>query len=229
VFEYVRGLKDQHAILGKFKFLQILMDYEHYVPLNLPVIQSIESLDLSRLLNHWWRQHFLSGLLLKQIDMSRDELPAVRTQAILTLRNMLKKHDHDERYQCPETRERIANLYFPFVVLVAERTDQLLEERERGEWLACFLHIARHCSRALLRSWWQRDTQKRQVAFLRVLASSVSVPDGETPSLDAWATVFELRPSPSMLSSLLFPFSSPCRSLTGKWATGAVMMMMTSD
>jgi hypothetical protein len=182
-------MKDQHAILGKFKFLQILVDYEHYIPLNLPVIRPIESLDLGQLLDQWWRQHFLAGLLLKQIDMSRSEPPALRTQAIITLRNLLKKHEHDERYQRPALRERIANLYFPFVVQTTEHADQL-DEREKGEWMACFIHIARHCSRSLLRSWWQPDTQKRQVAFLRLLASCVSSSEGD-PSLDAWTTIFE--------------------------------------
>ncbi len=75
------GMREQHAILGKFKFLQILLDYEHAVPLNMPVAEEgLISLDLSQLLDNHWQRHFLAGLLLKQIDASKDQLPVLRTQ-----------------------------------------------------------------------------------------------------------------------------------------------------
>ncbi|KAL6049946.1 RasGEF domain-containing protein [Balamuthia mandrillaris] len=168
-----RHMKADQARLGKFKFLQILLDYEHYIPLNLPRPQRITSLDVDQLINDFWSNHFLAGLLLKEVEAtSKDESAALRTQGIITLRNMLKKHDTDERYAYDEqVKSRIADLYFPYLLILMERMDVVLVEKEKDDWLLCFIYIVKNCSKDLLKSWWKRDTQKRQISFLRLLAS----------------------------------------------------------
>ena len=200
-------------MLGKFKFLQILLDYEHYIPLNLPLPPVLTSLDASQLIRDFWyanctpsfsspplplplsakpyrHKHFLAGLLLRELDLesAQEKSKAMRTQAVITLRNLLKKHDTDERYVMVGAKQRIADLYFPYLLLVSgsshmmtltffqctqlmDRMDRLLVEKEKVEWLLCFVYIIKSCSRDLLRSWWRKDTQKRQIHFLSLLAT----------------------------------------------------------
>jgi len=41
--------------LGKFKFLQLLLDYEHYLPLNRPLVKSkykVPTLEVAELIQH---------------------------------------------------------------------------------------------------------------------------------------------------------------------------------
>ena len=40
------------------------------------------------------------------------------TKAIITLRNMAKRHALSELYQDTESKERIANMYFPYIIVV---------------------------------------------------------------------------------------------------------------
>ncbi len=120
-------------------------------------------------------------------------------QAIITLRNLMKKHSADPRYQHHEVRERVANLYFPYLLLVlsyffpyiyqyvilfllkiillqlVERFDVLVSHGDERDWLVCWVWILRHCDRALLRTWWKKDAQKRHTSFLRILSSCLRV------------------------------------------------------
>jgi hypothetical protein len=44
-------------------------------------------------------QHYLSGLLLKELKFALNELPTTRRLAINILRNILAKHSFDDRYR----------------------------------------------------------------------------------------------------------------------------------
>lgn len=104
----------------KYDFLRTILDYEHYVPLNLPMRLKVSSLlDYPASLG---TVHFLAGLLLKDLALvishSDDRRAFERRQAITTLLFILWKHDFDPRYQDSELREVIFGMYFPFVRLV---------------------------------------------------------------------------------------------------------------
>lgn len=58
------------------------------------------------------------GLLIREIASTIDEPKSLRAQGINTLRNLLKKHNDDPRYQSQLIRKHIANLYFPYILLV---------------------------------------------------------------------------------------------------------------
>lgn len=45
------------------------------------------------------RQHFLVGLLLQEVKSSLNQLIQIRRLAIATLRDLLAKHELDDRYQ----------------------------------------------------------------------------------------------------------------------------------
>lgn len=48
-------------------------------------------------------------------------------QAATTLKNLLMKHELDERYQEPKVKERIAGIYFPFILMVLSLSKSLEE------------------------------------------------------------------------------------------------------
>lgn len=110
----------------KFVFLKVLMDHEHFVPLNTPALADPSAI-LHKLLssdkekdgsssgkagnnssNGWlpseiqhefWQHHFLAGLLLHEISVCLAQKESeIRTKAIQALLFILRKHDFDPRY-----------------------------------------------------------------------------------------------------------------------------------
>jgi hypothetical protein len=88
------------------------------------------------------KSHFLAGLVIHEIvaclprdklirsevraarsaskicDSDRSNIVATHLQAITTLRWLLWKHDTDKRYQEPAAKQRVAGIYFPYILLV---------------------------------------------------------------------------------------------------------------
>lgn len=96
----------------KFNFLQEICSHEHYVPLNLPFLlspnnRSPDLLQQFCLSNDFCRQHFLTGLLLQEVKSSLGEVCHIRRMALTTLKELLAKHDLDDRYQGKVSFENI--------------------------------------------------------------------------------------------------------------------------
>ncbi|KAG8235464.1 hypothetical protein J437_LFUL014094, partial [Ladona fulva] len=108
----------------KFTFLQILCSHEHYVALNLPLDSTILSATSrgstcssagripstldddgdeipSEALpsDEFCRHHFLAGLLQREVRASLLESHQVRSTALSVFRQLLTKHELDDRYQ----------------------------------------------------------------------------------------------------------------------------------
>uniref|UniRef100_A0A3P9BM23 Dedicator of cytokinesis 11 n=1 Tax=Maylandia zebra TaxID=106582 RepID=A0A3P9BM23_9CICH len=90
----------------KFDFLMTLCNHEHFIPLNLPMafgrtklqrVQGKSSLEFS-LTEEYCRNHFLVGLLLREVADALQQAPEVRQQAVGILKNLLIKHAMDDRY-----------------------------------------------------------------------------------------------------------------------------------
>ena len=114
-------------------------------------------------------------------------------QSIITLRNLAKRHAIGDLQKDPETLERIANMYFPYIILVRllifywhenvsnspiifqmiDMMDTLPSGSEVSDWLLVLMWLVATCSRNLLQQWWKRDAQSRHVAFLRLLSSAL--------------------------------------------------------
>jgi dedicator of cytokinesis protein 9/10/11 len=62
--------------------------------------------------------HFLAGILLKHVHLSLNEAPQKRKQALTTLRELLMKHELDDRYKGKASHGRIASLYVPWLPIV---------------------------------------------------------------------------------------------------------------
>uniref|UniRef100_A0A1I8PPX3 Dedicator of cytokinesis protein 9 n=1 Tax=Stomoxys calcitrans TaxID=35570 RepID=A0A1I8PPX3_STOCA len=137
VFKLIRYYMEQFApgdprVLQEFKFnfLQEICQHEHYVPLNLPFVMNPknrppEMMQHFNLTEEFCRQHFLSGLLLQELKSSLNEIGHVRRHALQVLKNLLAKHELDDRYQNRGQLSRIALLYVPWLGIVMDNIQRI--------------------------------------------------------------------------------------------------------
>ncbi|XP_031218164.1 dedicator of cytokinesis protein 9 isoform X7 [Mastomys coucha] len=116
----------------KFEFLRVVCNHEHYIPLNLPMpfgkgrIQRYQDLQLDySLTDEFCRNHFLVGLLLREVGTALQEFREVRVIAISMLKNLLIKHSFDDRYTSRSHQARIATLYLPLFGLLIENVQRI--------------------------------------------------------------------------------------------------------
>ncbi|XP_049302733.1 dedicator of cytokinesis protein 9 isoform X2 [Bactrocera dorsalis] len=114
----------------KFDFLAEICQHEHYVPLNLPFVLNPKNRPPEMMLHftlsdEFCRQHFLAGLLLQQLKQSLNEASAVRRHALRIFKNLLAKHELDDRYQNRGQLSRIALIYVPWLGIVIENTHRI--------------------------------------------------------------------------------------------------------
>ena len=90
----------------KFQFLQWICYHEHYIPLNLPrspnwaAMKNAKELEVEfRLCDVFAKNHYLAGLLLQEVRSSLNEVTDVRKMGLRCLRDILTKHELDDRYQ----------------------------------------------------------------------------------------------------------------------------------
>uniref|UniRef100_A0A4W5KV53 Dedicator of cytokinesis 11 n=1 Tax=Hucho hucho TaxID=62062 RepID=A0A4W5KV53_9TELE len=108
VNDYMCGftLKDPKVLTEmKFDFLMTVCNHEHYIPLNLPMafgrtkLQRVQDQSLeSALTEDYCKNHFLVGLLLREVAEALQGTPEVRQLAVAVLKNLLIKHAMDDRY-----------------------------------------------------------------------------------------------------------------------------------
>uniref|UniRef100_I3KPQ5 Dedicator of cytokinesis 11 n=1 Tax=Oreochromis niloticus TaxID=8128 RepID=I3KPQ5_ORENI len=117
----------------KFDFLMTVCNHEHFIPLNLPMafgrtkLQRVQeqSLEFS-LTEEYCRNHFLVGLLLREVADALQQAPEVRQQAVGILKNLLIKHAMDDRYTTFKNQQaRICLLYLPLYELLYQNLKQL--------------------------------------------------------------------------------------------------------
>ncbi|XP_046402811.1 dedicator of cytokinesis protein 9 [Ischnura elegans] len=144
----------------KFTFLRILCSHEHYVALNLPLdvailsatmrgsssssvgrttpsggdeeSESVGPVSQSIPSETFCQYHFLAGLLQREVRSALLEGMHVRSTALSVLRQLLTKHELDERYQTKGRLSRIAALYEPWLTIMLENVGRL-EEKGSGE------------------------------------------------------------------------------------------------
>eukprot|EP01117_Protostelium_nocturnum_P018478 TRINITY_DN7737_c0_g1_i3.p1 TRINITY_DN7737_c0_g1~~TRINITY_DN7737_c0_g1_i3.p1 ORF type:complete len:1870 (-),score=707.33 TRINITY_DN7737_c0_g1_i3:192-5801(-) len=162
----------------KFSFLMILNDHEHYVPLNSPLERyQIPSGDI---LEHFWQNHFLVGLLLREISIcfsQRD--PSVLIPGMDTLRMILLKHNFDARYAGEKSQmESIISMYFPFIIIILDNLAAVKAHcslNEKRNIFICWLYILKGMSLSLLKEWWSSETVSRKIAFFQALHIAIDI------------------------------------------------------
>ncbi|XP_069495926.1 dedicator of cytokinesis protein 9 isoform X3 [Ambystoma mexicanum] len=130
----------------KFEFLRVTCNHEHYIPLNLPMpfgkgrvqryqaflsptVESYDTpvdlqLDFS-LSDEFCKNHFLVGLLLREVGSALQEFREVRQIAISVLKSLMIKHSFDDRYSSKSQQARIATLYLPLFGLLVENVQRI--------------------------------------------------------------------------------------------------------
>ncbi|XP_016424097.1 dedicator of cytokinesis protein 9 [Sinocyclocheilus rhinocerous] len=116
----------------KFEFLKVVCNHEHYVPLNLPMpfgkgrIQRFQDLQLDySLTDDFCKNHFLVGLLLREVGGGLQEFRDIRQIAVQVLKNLMIKHAFDDRYSSKGQQARLATLYLPLFSLLLENVHRL--------------------------------------------------------------------------------------------------------
>ncbi|KAM9486349.1 dedicator of cytokinesis protein 9 isoform 2-T2 [Clarias gariepinus] len=128
----------------KFEFLKVVCNHEHYIPLNLPMpfgkgrimrfqapyysMESQSALDLQldySLTDDFCKNHFLVGLLLREVGAGLQEFRDIRQIAIQVLKNLMIKHTFDDRYTSKSQQARLATLYLPLFGLLQENVQRL--------------------------------------------------------------------------------------------------------
>ncbi|XP_058247469.1 dedicator of cytokinesis protein 9 isoform X11 [Hemibagrus wyckioides] len=129
----------------KFEFLKVVCNHEHYIPLNLPMpfgkgrimrfqaapyysMESQSALDLQldySLSDDFCKNHFLVGLLLREVGAALQEFRDIRQIAIQVLKNLMIKHTFDDRYTSKSQQARLATLYLPLFGLLQENVNRL--------------------------------------------------------------------------------------------------------
>uniref|UniRef100_A0A3Q4HGC8 Dedicator of cytokinesis 11 n=1 Tax=Neolamprologus brichardi TaxID=32507 RepID=A0A3Q4HGC8_NEOBR len=160
----------------KFDFLMTLCNHEHFIPLNLPMafgrtkLQRVQeqSLEFS-LTEEYCRNHFLVGLLLREVADALQQAPEVRQQAVGILKNLLIKHAMDDRYTAFKNQQaRICLLYLPLYELLYQNLKQLSAQpliSSPGLGLNC-VHFL---STDTLMAYWNKISPQDIMNFLSLL------------------------------------------------------------
>uniref|UniRef100_A0A671P1C6 Dedicator of cytokinesis protein 11-like n=1 Tax=Sinocyclocheilus anshuiensis TaxID=1608454 RepID=A0A671P1C6_9TELE len=122
--DYMCGfsLKDPKVLTEmKFDFLMTVCNHEHYIPLNLPMafgrtkLQRVQdqSLEFS-LTEDYCKNHFLVGLLLREVADGLQGCPEIRQLAAAALKNLMIKHAMDDRYNAFKVNYILVQTYALF-------------------------------------------------------------------------------------------------------------------
>jgi hypothetical protein len=117
----------------KFSFLEIICNHEHYVAFNLPIqhtklspkSRSPDSVHEFALSEEFCKHHFVVALLLQEVKTSLNEMTHIRKIALNTLRDLVAKHELDDRYQNKGQLNRIALVYMPWLGIVLDNLNRL--------------------------------------------------------------------------------------------------------
>ncbi|XP_030838046.1 dedicator of cytokinesis protein 11 isoform X16 [Strongylocentrotus purpuratus] len=80
------------------------------------------------LTEEYCQNHFLAGLLLREVGVALHDVTEVRQHGIRVLRNLLAKHSADDRYHSKQHQARIATLYLPLISIILENVHRLAKD-----------------------------------------------------------------------------------------------------
>jgi son of sevenless-like protein len=164
---------DASIILLKVEFCTILMDYDHFVSVNIgshgPVLA-----------------HQCMDVIYEILSLKRQQ---TAEKGISLLLAHLTKMDHDARHDDERfihRREQLAELYIPFVGRVLSNGEMLcyfVQDKSHTDLIICMLWIMSNMSRQKLVEWWQQQDKNviyRTCRFLELAAAALFLqPDHE--------------------------------------------------
>jgi son of sevenless-like protein len=164
---------DASIVLLKVECCTILMDYDHFVSINIgahgPVIA-----------------HLCMEVIYDVLSIKKQ---ATAEKGISQLLAHLVKIDYDARHdeeRFPDRRERVAELYLPFVEKVLLSGDMLhffVNDKFHVDLVTCMLWILSNMAKSKLVEWWHKQDKAviyRTCKFLELAASALYIqPDHE--------------------------------------------------
>lgn len=169
----------KHELVSTFykaQFLRIIIDNEHFIPLNLPFQLNLNHLSLDSLLKLHPGATIIISFVLETLQSDNNE---IWSKTIEILYDIIVKNAFDNRYQSNSSKERIASIYFLLIPAFIESWNQLATWRERAftkdkrEFYICILYVLRTCSREMIRNWWCSEITSNQVLFLNLLCDII--------------------------------------------------------
>uniref|UniRef100_A0A3B3Z236 Dedicator of cytokinesis 11 n=1 Tax=Poecilia mexicana TaxID=48701 RepID=A0A3B3Z236_9TELE len=183
------SLKDPKVLTEmKFEFLMAVCNHEHFIPLNLPMafgrtklqrVQDLipyatelfgpveQSLEFS-LTEEYCRNHFLVGLLMREVAEALQQGPEVRQLAVSILKNLLIKHAMDDRYTAFKLQRRGSTMSSS-----AGPPAGRLGLYEIKGLLFSFLHIVKTLSEETLMAYWSKISPQDIMNFLSLLETCI--------------------------------------------------------
>lgn len=159
----------------KFTFLEIICSHEHYICFNLPIqhtrlgpkTHSPDYLQEFTLSEEFCKYHFIVALLLQEVKSSLNEVTYVRKIALGTLRDLVAKHESDDRYQNKGQLNRIALIYVPWLAIVLENLNRLssFEKVDEGNCSSITNRVSSSTSFLFSRSSAASDSTPRSHRF----------------------------------------------------------------
>ena len=171
------GTDDDLALVElKLDFLRVITEYKYWVALNLPLPGELTT--VKNILPDFVKKHFLASTFLNQVTsyFGHPE-QSVRLKTITTLAQLFERHEFDKDYiDKPIAKRRIANIYFPFLLVFSDNISTVKKSMDFGEKrliFSCVLWMLKNADPDLLRQWWSRESPKRLFAFFEVLAQTL--------------------------------------------------------
>jgi hypothetical protein len=173
------GTDDDLALVElKLDFLRVITEYKYWVALNLPLPGELTT--VKNILPDFVKKHFLASTFLNQVTsyFGHPE-QSVRLKTITTLAQLFERHEFDPEYtDKPIAKRRIANVYFPFLLIFSDNIATVEKSMDFGEKrliFSCVLWVLKNTDPDLIRQWWSRESPKRLFAFFEVLAQTLKV------------------------------------------------------
>ncbi|KAL7748929.1 hypothetical protein RI367_005577 [Sorochytrium milnesiophthora] len=160
----------------KFDFLRTVYGYEHYIPLNLCLQSYFDEpfSKLSSLKKAYLQRHFMSQYLIREtFHYMQRATEENRLRGLFLLRDVVAKHELDARFKEEKCQNRIANLYLPFVMTVANSLNTMKLGDASGSMLietrsvfVCVLYVLKHMDHELMNRWLQKENMVKVIDLL---------------------------------------------------------------
>jgi len=170
----------------KYVFLNILIKYENFIQLNLPILPDESRITTLNDIEPLFREnHPLIGLVLSQLSLcfASDKIE-IQSSALTLLQNMLHRAARDRRFQNNAIRQRIATMFFPLVLTGLSQTSSMIvtsdssTKKQQYIMLSSILWVLKHCSESLVLTWWNKDTEKGHELFFSLLGHCIEFFNG---------------------------------------------------
>lgn len=128
-------------------------------PVIISALSSPSDLQLDySLTDDFCKNHFLVGLLLREVSGALQEFREIRQISIQVLKNLMMKHTFDDRYT-----SKVSSTFVPLSPAFSCSFQYLiLCERHSAEWFICFSEPASQVGHALLALVWSAPRERQQ-------------------------------------------------------------------